>query len=228
MNNNKGDLYSVGFWSLGWLEKRYGRDSLQVKVAFGALADAALKLAQQLEHLYDGMILEEMLFVSNPFTSSSRVKEIKDTLNKNIPASHLSKQFSLERYYPNVYLNDYSNNLGNSDLSVPNDFCVLISDTLQQKLDLKFNKGDVEAVCVPARTENEVVVDRRKRDVIEASEDTEAATFQVALWVTIALFIAFGLGSVVMLTVDASTDSLLYAYDINHPNVGKGMSAPPQ
>jgi len=235
---NKVDYYSIGFWSLGWIESRYGRESIQMKVAFNAIADAALKFTQKLEQFYDGLILEEMLFVANnnnnAAAASSRVKQIKEIIKKNIPRSHVSKKYSVDRFYPNLYLNPLGDN---SDPIASSDYCVMISDNLQLEFDLKFSEGEVQALCVASSSSNKLLKRQTSSSVPAAgssgagasdgsnSDDAEAGTFQIALWVTVALFIAFGLGSMVMLTVDASTDSLLYAYDINHPNVGKGMNA---
>jgi len=194
------DLFSFGF-SLQKLENKFGKESQEMKCAVGLVDEAMKKLVTGLQSLYHNSVLVEGVFVEHSPIPASTIDVVKNAL----PAG-LVKRSKVGELYPNVYLTEK------------------VSEERKEKLASSLNKFlsplSLEAEVMPEVQYLEIQNSYKLAETLRATTTniSETATFQIVLWTAIGLGIAAVAASLVMTTIDPSTDQLLYMHDVNHPN----------
>eukprot|EP01090_Pellita_catalonica_P013852 TRINITY_DN3381_c0_g1_i1.p1 TRINITY_DN3381_c0_g1~~TRINITY_DN3381_c0_g1_i1.p1 ORF type:complete len:516 (-),score=90.33 TRINITY_DN3381_c0_g1_i1:30-1577(-) len=195
------DFYSFAFSAVGQIEAAYGEHSRQFVAAMHLVNNAIEQVFEAVDSVYRNVVKEIVRVPATP-QQSLLADEINSKLAKSLP-SDKTPVYNTQTFYPQVYLENVEEDK--------------VRKTVCEDLEQSLTDFGVEVECMPAPSPiyNSIM------DELEASSsegDSDTATYQIAVWTTVGLIFAFAAGSYTMTFVDASTDSLLYANDINHPS----------
>jgi len=201
------DMYSVGFSGLKGIEKKYGKDSKEVKCAVGLVDEAMKKVVEGMKGVYgEGKVLVEGVFVDLGGGVEGNVNGVKSAV-AGIEAVEMKDQIG--ELYPNVYLS------GKISAERKEKLCLSLTTSLSG---LSLQVEEMPEPLFAEMKNSYQLVEKARRDDSNSTIMTDMEVFQTVLWSSIGLGIAAVAGSYIMLTIDPSTDALLYTHDINHPN----------
>jgi len=186
------DYFTFSFSSIKNLQTKYGPHSEQLRAVFGLIDKTISVTIAKLRKIYGDELNIEVAVVGQKPEALSNV-EVEYDIKERIKLLPEIIEEHVDHYFPNVYLVE----------SISDEEREVACYNLQQNL------LDLEAHvhCMPKFTGQEKHMYGKRSS--EPSQD-EVEIFQIVLWSSVVLIIAGFFASLIMCTIDASKDPMLY------------------
>jgi len=189
------DFFTIGFSTLKDLQSKYGKASAEMKAVSVVVNYVMSTVVSKLSALYQGRLLAEAIFLgSNEEVASANQQQLLEKTRSTL-VSQLADEEHLADYYPSVYLNE------ELSLEQKDEACSF----LRQVLDA----ASVEVFCLPHPSHfRSLRADSNNTG--DGTVQNNMETFHIVLWTSIVLILTTFFAAVVMFTIDASKDTMIY------------------